>query len=49
MKEFKKLEFWNSLSVQWLGVWAFPTKGPGLVRGQGTNILETTLYSQKNS
>ena len=31
----------NSLVGQWLGLSAFTTRGPGLIPGKGTKILQT--------
>ena len=39
------LETWNSLVVQWLGLWALTTEDPGSVLGQGTKISKVTQGS----
>ena len=42
MLKKKKSGYWNSLVVQWLGLQAFTSEGPGSVTGRGTKILQAT-------
>ena len=38
---------WNSLAVQWLGLWAFTAEGSGSMPGQGAKIPQAMRCSQK--
>ena len=38
----------NSLAVQWLGLCAFTTEGPGSIPGQGTKITQAAWQGQKS-
>ena len=42
-----KIDFGNSLVVQWLGLCAFTAKGLGSIPGRGTKIPKATRCSQK--
>ena len=42
-----KVPLGNSLAIQWLGLHAFTTEGPGSIPGWGTGIPQATRRSQK--